>query len=55
MGPDRALREPGTQTLIETMSREHGQSSRVFKSAVIWSVAEDTSALFEEARKLLAW
>ena len=55
MGPDRALSEPGSQTLIETMSREHGQSSRVFKSAVVWSVADDVGILREEARKLLAW
>ena len=55
MGPDRALAEPGTQSLIETMSREHGQSSRVFKSAIVWSVADDTGTLREEARKFLAW
>lgn len=55
MGPDRALSEPGSQTLIETMSREHGQSSRVFKSAVVWSGSDDAGALREEARKLLAW
>jgi hypothetical protein len=55
MGPDRALSEPGSQTLLETMSREHGQSSRVFKSAVVWSAADDVGMLREEARKLLAW
>lgn len=55
MGPDRAIAEPGSQTLIETMSREHGQSSRVFKSAVVWSAADDVGTLREEARKLLAW
>jgi Protein of unknown function (DUF499) len=55
MGPDRALREPGTLSLLETMAREHGQSARVFKSAVLWSVAEDTGVLRDEARKLLAW
>jgi hypothetical protein len=55
MGADRALSEPGTQSLIETMSREHGQSSRVFKSAVVWSAAEDSGILKEEARKFLAW
>jgi hypothetical protein len=55
MGPDRAVAEPGSQSLIEVMSKEHGQSSRVFKSAVVWSVAEDTGTLRDEARKLLAW
>ncbi len=55
MAPDRALAEPGSQSLVEAMSKEHGQSSRVFKSAIIWSVAEDTGTLREESRKLLAW
>jgi len=55
MAPDRALAEPGTQSLIESMSREHGQSSRVFKSAIVWSVADDAGTMREEARKLLAW
>ncbi|WP_437483908.1 DUF499 domain-containing protein [Sorangium sp. So ce1014] len=55
MAPDRAIREPGTQTLLETIVREHGQSSRVFKSAVLLVAAEDTGTLRDEARKLLAW
>ena len=55
MGPDRANKEPGTQTLLETMVREHGQSSRAFKSGVMWSVAEDAGTLRDETRKLLAW
>lgn len=55
MGPDRAIREPGTLTLLETMVREHGQSSRVFKSAVLFSAAEDSGIIRDEARKLLAW
>ena len=55
MGPDRPLTEAGTKSLLEVMAREHGQSSRVFKSGVIWCVAEDTGTLRDEARKLLAW
>ncbi len=55
MSPDRALSEPGTQSLLDAMAREHGQSSRVFKSAVLWIVADDAGTLREEARKLLAW
>ena len=55
MGPDRSLAEPGTQSLIDSMSREHGQSYRVFKSAVVWSVADDAGNMRAEARKLLAW
>ncbi|HOI36485.1 MAG TPA: DUF499 domain-containing protein [Bacillota bacterium] len=55
MGPDRPLAEAGTKSLLDLMAREHGQSSRVFKSGVIWCVAEDTGTLRDEARKLLAW
>ncbi len=40
---------------VETMTREHGASSRTFKSAVIWCAAEGDAALTDEARKLLAW
>ncbi|MCC6650376.1 MAG: ATP-binding protein [Candidatus Eisenbacteria bacterium] len=55
MGPERVLAEPGTRSLLEAMSREHGQSSRVFKSGVLWSVGDDAGTLRDEARKLLAW
>ncbi len=37
------------------MTTESGSSSRTFKSALIWVVAEDSTALRDEARKLLAW
>ena len=50
--------EAGAETtvkLMETMSMEHGSSSRTYKSALIWCVAEDISLLSEEARKVLAW
>ena len=55
MAPDRALSEQGSQSLIDAMAKEHGQSPRVFKSAVFWSVADDTGTLRDEARKLLTW
>ncbi|MBI4706258.1 MAG: ATP-binding protein [Deltaproteobacteria bacterium] len=55
MGPDRTVAEPGTRSLIEVMSREHGASARVFKSAVLWAVADDPGPLRDEARKRLAW
>ena len=37
------------------MLREHGSSSRTYKSALLWCVAEDGALLSEEARKVLAW
>jgi hypothetical protein len=53
--PENASAEPATTALINTITTESGSSSRTFKSALIWAVAEDSNALREEARKLLAW
>ncbi|RME92999.1 MAG: DUF499 domain-containing protein, partial [Verrucomicrobia bacterium] len=55
LAPDRDARDPETPRFIETLTREAGASARTYKSALIWAVAEDGSALAEEARKLLAW
>jgi hypothetical protein len=40
---------------MECMTRECGSSSRTFKSALLWVIAESPRLLCEEARKLLAW
>jgi hypothetical protein len=55
MGPDHVGADHASVALLEAMSREHGQSSRVFKSGVLWSVAEDFAILRDEVRKQLAW
>lgn len=55
LSPDQIASEVSTQKLITAMTIESGSSSRTFKSAIIWCVAEESSALREEARKLLAW
>ena len=47
--------EAKTLQLMETMTREYGSSSRTFKSALIWCVADSASAPQEEARRVLAW
>ena len=39
----------------EAMTKECGNSSRTFKSALIWVIAESGQPLLEEARKALAW
>lgn len=54
--PDRSM-DDGKETLrlVDEMTREHGTSSRTFKSALIWSVPESASGLRDEARTLLAW
>lgn len=55
LAPDAPLQNPATMQTIEQMTRENGNSSRTFKSALIWCVADANSTLYDEARKLLAW
>lgn len=55
LAPDHAAGDKATKALIETMTRECGSSGRTFKSAVIWSVADNPAPLYDEAKKLLAW
>jgi hypothetical protein len=54
--PDQSLQDAKrTTTIIESMTKEYGTSSRTFKSALIWCVPESAAALSDEARKVLAW
>ncbi|PXF61726.1 MAG: AAA family ATPase [Candidatus Methanogaster sp.] len=54
--PDLSLTdEKRTSEFIESFTREYGTSARTFKSALIWIVPDSSTALDEEARKLLAW
>ena len=55
LAPEYESGEKATAKLMETMAKEHGSSSRTYKSAIIWCVAEDGALLSEEARKVLAW
>ncbi len=55
LAPEDEAGETATAKLMETMAKEHGSSSRTYKSALIWCVAEDGTLLSEEARKVLAW
>lgn len=55
LAPESEAGDPATARLMETMLREHGSSSRTYKSALLFCVAEDGVLLSEEARKLLAW
>ncbi|MEW5921683.1 MAG: DUF499 domain-containing protein [Bacillota bacterium] len=55
LGPHHSMQDQSTLQLIESMAKEHGQSARTYKSALIWAVADTDVALKEEARKLLAW
>lgn len=55
VSPDQPLSDPNTRPMLAQMTSECGASSRTFKSALIWAVPDDATALNEEARKLLAW
>ena len=47
--------DKATKAFADQIVRECGNSSRTFKSALIWIVADSAQPMREEARKLLAW
>ncbi|RCK78428.1 MAG: putative ATPase (AAA+ superfamily) [Candidatus Ozemobacter sibiricus] len=53
--PDIAVEEDRTLPWLESMTKEYGNSARIYKSGLVWVVAEASGSLREEARKLLAW
>lgn len=54
--PEVSLRdEKATTAFVDVITREYGNSSRTFKSALIFCVPESAEALCDEARKVLAW
>jgi len=55
MAPDISPQDQATLDRIDSMTRECGNSARTFKSALIWVLAENDTALHEDARKVLAW
>ena len=55
MPPENPASDSATQKLMASMTNESGSSSRTFKSALIWAVAQDAAPLREEARRVLAW
>ena len=56
LAPELSMQDKNkTLQLVETMTRDCGSSSRTFKSALIWCVADSAGAIHDEARKVLAW
>ena len=47
--------ESSTKAFVESVIREYGTSSRTFKSALVFCVAQSAGDLQELARRLLAW
>ncbi|BAQ63189.1 predicted ATPase (plasmid) [Geminocystis sp. NIES-3708] len=55
LSPDYYYSLPETTNLINTLIQESGNSSRTYKSCLLFAVADDNSPLSLEARKVLAW
>jgi hypothetical protein len=55
LSPERRRQEEATLSLVESLTKEHGSSARTFKSALLWALAENDTALSKEARAVLAW
>ncbi len=55
LAPGNEAGDPATVRSMEAMTRDHGSSSRTYKSALLWCVAEASTSLSDEARKVLAW
>jgi hypothetical protein len=54
--PDLSMQEKNkTLKIVEAMTRDCGSSSRTFKSALVWCVADSAGTIYDEARKVLAW
>ena len=56
LSPDMNMEdEARTKAFVESVTRENGSSSRTFKSALVFCVAQSAGDLQELARRLLAW
>jgi hypothetical protein len=56
LGPDLSMQDKTkSMQTVESMTKECGGSSRTFKSALLWSIADSAGSIHDEARKVLAW
>lgn len=56
LSPEQTLQDKeATLNFVEQMTREYGASSRTFKNALIWVVAENESVMKTAAQNRLAW
>ena len=55
MHPSRRVIYPETRALLDDLARHSGQTTRAYRSALIFAVADDDTPLREEARNALAW
>ena len=55
MHPSKRNADAETKTFLEDIINNYGSSARVYKSGLIFCVAEDGQPIKEEAKKFLAW
>jgi len=55
MHPSKRKADAETKTFLEDIINNYGSSARVYKSGLIFCVAEDGQPIKEEAKKFLAW
>lgn len=53
--PSKRINDADTKNFLNDVISNYGSSPRVYKSGLIFCVAEDGQSLKEEARKFLAW
>lgn len=53
--PDAPFTDATTREAVEKMTKEYGNSSRTFKSALVWCVAESSVEMESAAKTVLAW
>lgn len=56
LAPEFSMQDKSkTLQVVETMTRECGTSSRTFKNALLWCIADFAGGVQDEARRVLAW
>lgn len=55
LDPSYSINDQQTAQMVERMTWEYGTSSRTFKNALIWCIADDATILRDNAKKTLAW
>ncbi len=55
LSPDYAYDDPQTRQFIETLTKQHGASSRTHKNVLLWAVPHDRAKLHDIARAWLTW
>ena len=55
LSPVYRAKDEATLKLLKMMAWEHGTSARTYKSALIWAMADNDTALESEARTVIAW